>query len=276
MVLLVVIWFSGCSSPKKTVVGGQRIYKFTHTDSLGQIFSKTWTTPKLESLGMREISSKYFDRAMHLSDSRFSTIPFYQLLGEFTFKRGENAVLLNCIDDYQGILSFDDINHYDIQVATKIKLAPGSNKPGWLNPLLIIVPDGQRPPFQERFMTANIRELKFVQLNEYYAPLEKVAGTSKKAREGLEVFKNNCLFCHSLKGRGGNKGVRLLEVYDFSKKFDQLRMLRDFRDFHNKHNPDKQDVEQFVTHEKLNRVMDYLKKLRSAKKIRGLNSGLGN
>jgi hypothetical protein len=135
-----------------------------------------------------------------------------------------------------------------------------------LNPLLILVPDGQRPPFQEQFMTANIRELKFVRINDYYAPLEKVAGTSKKTREGLEVFINNCLFCHSLKGRGGNKGVRLLELYDFSNKSDQMRMSRDFRDFHNKDNPDKPDVGQFVVHEKLNRVMDYLKNFDQLKK----------
>jgi hypothetical protein len=75
----------------------------------------------------------------------------------------------------------------------------------------------------------------------------------------LEVFKNNCLFCHSLKGRGGNKGARLLEAYDFSYKSDQIRMLRDFRGFHNKDNQDKQDVEQFITQKKLERVVDFLK-----------------
>ena len=52
----------------------------------------------------------------------------------------------------------------------------------------------------------------------------------------------------------------LLEVYDFSYKSEQMRMLGDFRGFHNKDNPDKQDVEQFVTQEELNYVMGYLKK----------------
>ena len=260
MSLLVIIWFSGCSAPEKMGVGKQRIFKFTHADSLGRMVSEVWTAPELGSLGMREISSEYFDRAMHMEGSRFSTISFARLLKEFSLKGGEDVVLLNCIDDYQGILSLDDINRYDIRLATKIKLAPESTKPDWLNSLLIIVPHGQRPPFQERFMTANIRELKFLRLNDYYAPLEKIAGTSKKAQEGLEVFKNNCLFCHSLKGRGGNKGIRLLEVYDFSYKSEQMRMLGDFRGFHNKDNPDKQDVEQFVTQEELNYVMGYLKK----------------
>ena len=259
MALLVIILFSGCSAREKTGVVKQRIYTFTHADSLGRMVSKSWTGPKLESLGMREITSEYFDRAMHMEDSRFSTISFSRLITEFSFRRDEDAVLLNCFDDYQGILSLNDIHRYDIQLATKIKLAPESTKPNWLNPLLILVPDGQRPPFQERFMTANIRELKFVRLNDYYAPLEKIAGTSKKAREGLEVYKNNCLFCHSLKGRGGNKGIRLLEVYDFSYKSEQIRMLGDFKNFHNKDNSDKQDVDQFVTQEELNRIMDYIK-----------------
>ena len=265
MTLLLAFGISACSAPKKAEVEKQRIFRITHADSAGRMFSEIWTALKLDSLGMREISSEYFDRAMHMSDSRFSTISFSRLLTEFKLKRGEDAVLLNCFDDYQGILSLDDVYKYDLRLATKIKLASGSAKPDWLNPLLILVPDGQQPPFQERFMTANIRELKFVQLNDYYAPLEKIAGTSPKAQEGLEVFKNNCLFCHSLKGRGGNKGVRLLEAYDFSYKSDQIRMLGDFKDFHNKDNLDKQDVEQFITQKKLERVVGFLKNFNDLK-----------
>lgn len=259
MTLLVVFGFLACSAPKKVEVGQQRVFRITHADSAGRMFSEIWTAPKLETLGMRKISSEYFDRATHMSDSRFSVISFSKLLTKFSLKRGEDAVLLNCFDDYQGILSLDDVYRYDLRLATKIMLASGSSKPDWLNPLLILVPDGQQPPFQERFMTANIRELKLVRLNDYYAPLKKIAGSSTKAQEGLEVFKNNCLFCHSLKGRGGNKGVRLLDVYDFSYKSDQIRMLGDFRGFHNKDNQDKQDVEQFITQKKLERVVDFLK-----------------
>ena len=266
IILLLVFGFSACSAPKKAEVGLQRIFMITHADSAGRMFSEIWTTPKLETLGMRQISSEYFDRATHMSDSRFSVISFSKLLTKFSLKHGEDAVLLNCFDDYQGILSLDDVYRYDLRLATKIMLASASSKPDWLNPLLILVPDGQKPPFQERFMTANIRELKLVRLNDYYAPLEKIAGSSTKAQEGLEVFKNNCLFCHSLNGRGGNKGTLLLEVYDFSYKSEQMRMLEDFRDFHNKNNPDKQDVEQFVTYKKLNRIIDYLKNFNQLKK----------
>jgi cytochrome c len=85
------------------------------------------------------------------------------------------------------------------------------------------------------------------------------------AEEGLAVFKNNCLFCHSLKGRGGNKGVRVLEMYDFSSIADRKEFLRDFKKFHHKNNPDKQDVEQFVTPEKLKRVVGYLLQVQNSK-----------
>ena len=262
LVILVGIWVSGCSIPEKVEVGEQRVFRIPPADSSGRMFSEIWTGHKLEffdSLGAREISSKYFDRAMHMQGTRFMAISFSRLLKEYQLKRGEDAVLLNCFDDYQGILSLNDIRRYDLRLATKIKLAFGSFKPDWLNPLLILVPDGKHPPFQERFLTANIRELKFVRLKNYYTPLEKIAGHSPEAWEGFEVFKNNCLFCHSLKGRGGNKGVRLLQAYGFSNGMDRKKFLADFKKFHHKANPDKQDVEQFVNQEKLERLIDYLK-----------------
>ena len=78
-----------------------------------------------------------------------------------------------------------------------------------------------------------------------------------KAGQGYEVYKNNCLFCHSLKGRGGNKGARLLDRYLFSKLEGQEKFLNDFKSFHNKGNLDKQDVEQFVTGDQLETVIDF-------------------
>jgi hypothetical protein len=262
LALLLGLWISACSAPEKVDVGKQRVFRITHADSSGRMFSEIWTGPRLESLGAREISSQYFDRAMHASDSLFSAVPFSRLLEKFQLKRGEDAVLLNCFDDYQGILSLQDINRYDLQIATKIKLSFGSFKPDWLNPLLILVPDEKHPRFQERFMTANIRELKFIRINDYYAPLEKIAGPSTEA--GLEVFKNNCLFCHSLMERGGNKGVRLLEVYNFAKNVERKKFLMDFIKFHHKDNPDKQDVEQFVTRDQLQQVADLLLQIQNS------------
>jgi len=263
LLLLAGVWVSACAVSEKLEVGEHgRVFRITHADSSGRMFSEIWTGLKLESLGARKIPSEYFDKVMHSSDSRFSAVSFSRLLQEFKLKRGEDAVLLNCFDDYQGILSFDDIRRYDLRLATTIKLGFWSSKPDWLNPLLIVVPDGKHPPFQERFMTANIRELKFVRLNDYYAPLEKIARPSPEAREGLQGFKNNCLFCHSLKGVGGNKGTRLLKTYVFSDDRARKKFLADFKNFHHKDNADKQDIEQFVTDEKLQRIMDYLKSIK--------------
>jgi len=261
LTLLTGFWISACSTAEKPDVGEQRVFRITHADSGGRIFSEIWTGHKLDSLdslAVREISSEYFDRAMHTQDSRFMAISFSRLLQEFKLKRGEDAVLLNCFDDYQGILSLNDIHRYDLRLATRIKLSSWNSKPDWLNPLLVLVPDGKHPPFQERFLTANIRELKFVRLNDYYAPLKKNTESSSKSQEGLEIFKNNCLFCHSLKGVGGNKGVLLIEAYGFSNDAGRKKFLMDFKNFHHKDNADKQDVEQFVTDEKLQRIMDYL------------------
>ena len=261
LTLLTGVWISACSTAEKPDAGEQRVFRITHADSSGRMLSEIWTGHKLESLDslqVRGISSEYFDKAMHTQDSRFMAVSFSRLLQEFKLKRGEDAVLLNCFDDYQGILSLNDIHRYDLRLATRIKLSSWNSKHDWLNPLLVLVPDGKHPPFQERFLTANIRELKFVRLNDYYAPLKKNTESSSKSQEGLEIFKNNCLFCHSLKGVGGNKGVLLIEAYGFSNDAGRKKFLMDFKNFHHKDNADKQDVEQFVTDEKLQRIMDYL------------------
>ena len=81
---------------------------------------------------------------------------------------------------------------------------------------------------------------------------------SSEAGQGFEVYKNNCLFCHSLKGRGGNKGAHLLDQYSFSKLEGQEKFLNDFKSFHDKSNVDKQDIEQFVTGDQLKTVMAFL------------------
>ena len=255
---MAMFYLTACSANDKLRMGKQRTFIITHSDSAGKMISETWTKEKLEDLGMQVISNEYFDRAMHWNESRFSVINFSHLLKRFILKHGEDAVLLNCFDDYQGILSLADIYRYDLRLATNITLTLENSKPSWLNPLLILVPDGKRPPFQERFMTANIRELKFVRLNKYYAPIEKTAGSSPEAQEGIEAFKNNCLFCHSLKGVGGNKGKRLTEAYGFLAERDRKKFMIDFKKFHHKNNEDKQDIEQFITQEKLERIVDYL------------------
>jgi hypothetical protein len=258
LVLLTIFLLSACYTTNEPIIGAKKIFSITHADSGGRIISETWSARKLEAIGTQEISSKYFDRAMHWSDSRFFAINFSHLVKRFALKRGEDAVLLNCFDDYQGILLLNDVHRYDLRLATKIKIAFGYFKPNWLHPLLILVPDGKRVPFQERFMTANIREIKFVRLKDYYAPLEKMLGNKLRSQEGFQVFKNNCLFCHSLKGRGGNKGGHLIKKYEFLDEAGRSKFLMDFKNFHNKNNNDKQDFQQFVTYEKLERIIDYL------------------
>jgi len=251
---------ASCAGKQEKVkgIGSKSVYRITLSDSFGKVSSKLWTLAKIEALGTRRMSSSYFDRALKYTDTEFEAVSLLKLIDQFQLKNGEDAILLNCFDDYQGLLSLSDILRYDLHLATKIKVKLGSSKPDWLNPLLVIVPDGKNPPFEERFLTANIRELQFVKLNDYYMPLKKVATISDEARQGFEVYKNNCLFCHSLKGRGGNKGVRLLDEYSFSKLEGQEKFLNDFKNFHDKGNVDKQDVEQFVTGDQLKTVMHFL------------------
>jgi len=217
-----------------------------------------WTLEQLEArVGSNEISSLYFDKALGYEGSKFRVISFAGLVNLFDPEGRSDAVLLNCFDDYQGILSIADIKGYDIQLATRIEIRPEFNKPDWLNPLLLIVPDNKRAPFQERYLTANIRELKFTRLKEYYAPLREAGGESSPA--GYLAFKDNCLFCHSLMGIGGNKGVRLLETYDFSRMDGKNRFRKDLSAFHHKDNADKQNVEQFVSEPQLVAIMDFLR-----------------
>jgi hypothetical protein len=262
--LLLIFEFSACASKQEKVIDldSEQIYRITVSNLFGRTSSEFWTKAKLENLGVKTISSSYFDRAMKYDDAEFKVVSILKLISQFELKSGEDAIVFNCFDDYQGILPISDALKYDLQLATKIEL--GSSKPSWLNPLLVVVPDGKEPPFEERFLTANIRELKFVRSSDYYGPLKNIARVSKEASQGFEVYKNNCLFCHSLKGRGGNKGLRLLQMYELTKETDQKKLLKDFKSFHHKGNPDKQDIEQFVTSDQLQRIVGFLLVLKSS------------
>ena len=262
--LFLIIGFSACAPKQEKVVdlGSERVYRITVSDRFGRISSEFWTISKLEKLGVKTISSSYFNRAMNYDDAELRVVSLLKIISQFELKSGEDAILLNCFDDYQVILPISDALKYDLQLATKIEI--GSSKPGWLNPLLVVVPDGKEPPFEERFLTGNIMELKFVRSSDYYGPLIKIAKVSKEASQGFEVYKNNCLFCHSLKGRGGNKGARLLQIYELEKETGQKKLLNDFKSFHHKDNADKQNVEQIVTHDKLQRVIDFLLTLKES------------
>ena len=218
----------------------------------------------LEHLRPEWIASAYFDRGMHTNGSQFRAVALTEMIRRFHPEERWDAVLLNCHDDYQGIISIDDILKYDLRLALEMKLAPNVKRPDWLNPMVVIVPDPKGAPRQERFMTANIRELRFVRLSEYYAPLDAVALKSMHAHRGGQAFKDNCLFCHSLQGIGGNKGTDLLKAYNFSKKADGPKFKKDFAAFHNKSNDDKQDMEQFVATDTLRRIVVFLREMQDS------------
>ena len=209
-----------------------------------------------QALPSRWLTSAYFDRAMKVQGARFKVVSFSQLVA----RKNEDfdAVLLQCHDDYQGIVAVADIRKYNLQLATRLKIPEAFKKPDWLNPLMIIVPDGTSAPFQERFMTANIRELRLVRLRDYYAPIDRIG----KGLAGLQSFKDNCLFCHSLMGIGGNKGVPLLQAYDVSTREDRARFHRDFSGFH--HPASSQNLQQFVDESALEDVLDFLKRVAEA------------
>lgn len=248
---------SACMSTAEKGTGGSEEKKFTLSwqDAEKEV---RLTAAELEQWGGREIPSAYFDWVMDYKNSRFVSVAFKEILARYP-ARGADAVLLNCFDDYQGLLSIADILKLNLEVATRINLAPGADKPGWLNPLLILVPDGSDAPYQERFMTANIREIRFVSLKQYYAPLDGIAKKFPQAAEGLTVFKDNCVYCHSIRQVGGSKGGLLLDKFDFKLTRTREEFKNRFVAFH-RDNPDKQNIEQFVGPAQLEAVTAFLEK----------------
>ncbi len=217
----------------------------------------------LEDMGAREISSKYFDRAMQYKGTRFKAVPLKRIFEGFSKDElgGADSVLLNCFDNYQGLISIEDIQRYQLELATQIYLPHGIRPPSWLRPLMILVPDGVDAPFQERFLTANIKGMVLVKLDEYYALLDRVANEHPETAVGLKHFKDNCVYCHSLKGVGGNKGGSLLKKFDFSNESDHEQFKKRFLGFHHKDNADKQNIEQFVDEKDLTKIAGFLGKL---------------
>ena len=251
---LSLLWTAGCY--KDTLPPPVR-------DDIGFPFAPDGRLDPLVFGQMRSewIASAYFDRGMHTEGSRFRVVSLAELIRRYQPEERWDAVLLECHDDYQGLLSLSDILQFDLRLALEMKLTQGVDRPAWLNPMVVIVPDGRGAPRKERFMTANIRQLTFVRLTDYYAPLDNLALKSMNAHLGGQAFKDNCLFCHSLKGIGGNKGTALLQAYDFSDQAEGLRFKRDLAAFHNKDNADKQDMEQFVTPPVLQTILVFLREV---------------
>lgn len=234
----------GCSAPDSAARHGSPI-----------VADRAW----LEGLEgeARWIESGYFDRAMGYTGSRFRVISLTRLVERFG-NPGTDAVLLDCFDDYEGLLPVDDIRRYDLQLALELEIDSRFPKPDWLNPMMVVVPDGSGAPNRERYMTANIRALRFVNLADYYRPITKKLPRDETVRAGFAFFQDNCLFCHGLEGVGGNKGTPLLKAFDFKSEAGRGAFKQLFAGFHHADNPDKQNMEQFVVGGALDRVADFL------------------
>lgn len=227
---------------------GEGVYRIAGPPGAsGAVFEARLSLKELEAIGGREMGSGYFDRALGYTGSRFYALEFAALLEKYDPEGQSDAVLLDCFDDYQGLISVEDIRRYGLTLATRIEITgEGAVVPGWLRPLLVLVPEGREAPRKERFMTANIRAIRFVRLRDYYAPLEALAAATPAARAGLAPYTDNCLFCHPLAGVGGGKGGALTAVHDFSDEAGRQRFYRAFAGMHHQDNPDKQNIEQFI------------------------------
>ena len=98
--------------PKKEKVrkiDPQNVFRITLSDQLGEISSEFWNKKKLESMGTRKMPSSYFDKAMKYSGTEFKAVSLSKIISQFKFKNYEDAVLLNCFDDYQGFLTGSEI-----------------------------------------------------------------------------------------------------------------------------------------------------------------------
>ena len=212
----------------------------------------------INSLNKKWIFSFYFDRSMKYENSLFEVVSLSSLLSKYNLNEDVNAILLLCADDYQGVISFDDIKRYDLQLAIRMNLSKDQTKPDWLQPLLIVVPNNVKPPLLERFLTANIKELRFVSLTNYYAPVEPKNLTSDISIFGLETFKDNCIFCHSINNVGGNKGGSLIDKYELTLDREKQRFTEAFLKKHGINNDEKQNIKQFLTNNSLDAVLKFL------------------
>ena len=227
----------------------------TSRDSVFDLLDKKW------------ISSTYFDRGLKYESSRLKVVSLSDLLNVYSPEESVDAILLHCADDYQGIISTNDVKKYDLQLALKIELSQGSIRPDWLQPLLIVVPNHTNPPFYERFLTANITELRFVSIADYYAPLRSLSIGNPSIRFGLDIYKDNCLFCHSINNIGGNKGGSLLVRFDLGLDSEINRLKDRFIEMHGGDNSNKQNMEQFLVNGQLDLLLEFLHEMAINEKL---------
>jgi len=218
----------------------------TSRDSVFDLLEKKW------------ISSTYFDQGLKYESSRMKVVSLSELLKVYSPDENVDAILLNCADGYQGIISINDVKNYDLQLALIIELPQGTARPYWLQPLLIVVPNHAKPPFSERFFTANITELRFVRLVDYYSSLYSLDLRNAYAQFGLELFKDNCLFCHSINKVGGNKGTSLLSTFDLISDEGINNFKEKFFKMHGRDNNTTQNTGLFLTDDQFDALLEFL------------------
>ena len=249
--LLVVFFLPSCESfPvfNDTLLRqvGKGSKSVTSRDSVFDLLEKKW------------ISSTYFDQGLKYESSRMKVVSLSELLKVYSPDENVDAILLNCADGYQGIISINDVKNYDLQLALIIELPQGTARPYWLQPLLIVVPNHAKPPFSERFFTANITELRFVRLVDYYSSLYSLDLRNAYAQFGLELFRDNCLFCHSINKVGGNKGTSLLSTFDLISDEGINNFKEKFFKMHGRDNNTTQNTGLFLTNDQFDALLEFL------------------
>jgi len=232
-----------------------------------RIIHITLNDPLFDSLERKWVSSDYFDRGFNYQNTRLEVVSLSNLLKKINPDKDLDAIILDCADDYQGIISINDIKKYDLQIALKIKLTQETARPDWLQPLIIVVPNHASPPFLERFFTANINELRFVKLADYYAPLRSLSFGNPSTDIGLDIFKDNCLFCHSINNIGGNKGTSLFIQFDLSLDSEKDRFKERFIEIHGGDRTNKQNMEQFLVDDQFSLLLEFLHKIAINEKL---------
>ncbi len=220
--------------------------------------NKAFRLEELESQGKEVITSSYFDRGMGLKGTRLTVVPFDRMLKMFPPPDGKDSILMDGEDDYQAVISLDQGKKYDLFWATKIQVSEADKKPDWMNPLALVVPDSSNPPDVERYLPANIKNLRYVRWKDYYRPITAVLKRhSKQGQVGFEAFGDDCLYCHSLKGIGGNKGGDLTKKFQFSSKSGQTGFVQAFGIKHyNK--TQYSSVKEFLRIKKAEKIAEFL------------------
>jgi hypothetical protein len=218
---------------------------------------KEFSLEQLESKEKNVMGSHYFDKGMGLKGTRLTVVPFVRLLEMFPPPDKSDSLWMDGADDYEAVVSIEQAKKYNLFWATNIQVANPSEKPEWMNPLALVVPDSQRPPEIERFLPANIKTLRYIRWDDYYRPISKIARAIPSVKIGFEAFTDDCLFCHSLKGVGGNKGGDLTKKFQLFSEQEQGLFAEAFIRKHYARSKNFA-IEDFLRKKKVNKIVKFL------------------